>query len=206
MIDTAACVNDTVYRLGFQSLADLAANAQWLIQAELYQFADDAVRRLSYEVGLFIGYDNSITAVAGTAVYNLPASHVFTLAAWLDQQPLRITTVRDLWALDGTWSLTTGLSKRCSMDAGSVGTITLYPNPELGGTLAQICQEFPATISALASTVQLPSVLQDYLTYAQLAAARGKESQARMEEMAAHYGQRMAMYEQIMEHLWGAGQ
>ena len=206
MVDTANSVNDVVYRLGFSSLADLVANAVWLTRAELYQWADDAAKRLSYESGLFLAWDASITVVAGTAVYSLPDSHVFTLAVWLGPQPLRITRVEDLWALDGSWGATSGDPKRCSMDAGSVGTITLYPKPAQGGTLGQICQEYPATISQGSSQVGVPSVLQDYFSYALLAGARGKESPAAMGEMAEHYRKRMEMYEQVIEHLWGPGQ
>jgi hypothetical protein len=92
------------------------------------------------------------------------------------------------------------------MDAGSVGTVTLYPNPLTGGTVTQVCQEFPAAIVLGASAVLLPTVLGDYFTYAMLAGARGKESEAAMPEMAGHFEQRMKLYEQVIEHLWGPGQ
>jgi hypothetical protein len=48
-------------------------------------------------------------------------------------------------------------------------------------------------------------VLQDYFTYAMLAGALGKESEQAMPEMARHYGQRIGLYEQVMDHLWGSG-
>ena len=116
---------------------------------------------------------------------------------------LRITPVRELWALDGTWPATPGPAARCSFDAGSVGTITLYPVPTAGGTLSQVCQEFPADGS---TELALPAVLQDLFSYAMLAGARGKESDSAMPEMAAHFGERVKLYEQIAEHLWGPGQ
>jgi hypothetical protein len=178
--------------------------------ADLYQWADEAVKKLSYGVGLFVVYDNSVTVSAGTAIYNLPATHVFTLmAAVIDADGihlLRLTPVRDLWALDAMWEATSGTPARASMDAGAVGTVTVYPTPTAGGTLAQICQEFPGAVAQDSSTLALPTVLQDYFTYALLAGARGKESDSAMPEMAEHFTARMRMYEQLAEHLWGPGQ
>ncbi len=205
-LDIQASLNDAINRLGFANAGELNASTSWISGAELYQFADDAAKRLAYESGLFLTYDASIVVSGGTPVYNLPNTHIFTLQAWLGSQQLRLTPVRDLFALDATWSAATGPSKRCSLDAGSVGTITLYPNPTSNGTLAQICQEFAATIQAGQTTINLPGVLQDYFTYAMLAGARGKESDHRMGEMAAHFQARCDLYEQVTDHLYGPGQ
>jgi hypothetical protein len=209
-VDASVSLADTLYRLGFQGLSDMGAEP-WVSVAELYQHADDAVKKIAYKSGVFLSLDQSITVTAGTAVYELPATHVYTLMAALvpatgSPQLLRLTPVRDLWALDGSWSTSSGDAKRCSLDAGSVGTITLYPNPITGGTLAQVAEEYPAQIQAGATTVALPTVLRDYLSYAMLAGARGKESEAAMPEMAKHYQGRLDLYEQIIEHLWGAAQ
>ena len=205
MVDTANSVNDVVYRLGFLSLADLVANAVWLTRAELYQWADDAAKRLSYESGLFLAWTRVSPWWRGRRCIPCPTA---TSSRWRfgGPEPLRITRVEDLWALDGSWGATSGDPKRCSMDAGSVGTITLYPKPAQGGTLGQICQEYPATISQGSSQVGVPSVLQDYFSYALLAGVWGKESPAAMGEMAEHYRKRMELYEQVIEHLWGPGQ
>jgi hypothetical protein len=205
-VDLANAVSDVLYRLGFQGAGDIAAAGGYATVSELYQWADEAAKKLAYLAGAFTAWDTSITVSAGTAVYNEPATHVFTIAAWLGSNPLRITPVRELWALDATWPATTGLSTRCSMDAGAVGTITLYPKPTVGGTLGQVIQEFPGTIALGSSTVALPSVLQDYFSYAMLAGARGKESDAAMEDMAEHFEERLRLYEQVIGHLYGPGQ
>jgi hypothetical protein len=214
MVDAASSVNDAIFRLGFASLADCTANG-YVTPTELYQFADDAVKHLSYKAGIFIGLDASVPVTAGVGAYNLPSNHVFTLMAWVapeagvggSNQILRATPVGSLFALDATWATTSGESKRYSLDAGSVGTITLYPVPVTSGTLNQICQQFPTTVTAAASQVAaMPSVLQDYLTYAMLAGGRGKESDSAMPEMAAHFRGRLSLYDQVIEHLWGPGQ
>lgn len=203
--DVAGSVTDAIYRLGFQSAADLAASG-WIGVDELYAFADDAAKKLAYETGVFVTYDDSITAAAETAVYLLQTSNVFTLYVWLNGVPLRITRVAELEALDGNWPATVGPTTRCAFDAGSAGTISLYPSPSAGGALQQVCQEYPGTVALGSSLIDMPSVAQDYFTYAMLAGGRGKESEAAMPEMAAHYGERLKMYEQVFEHLWGPGQ
>jgi hypothetical protein len=206
VLDAQSCVSDAVYRLGFSSPSEIAS-VSWVTLAELYQWADEAAKELAYEAGVFLTEDTSITSAQGTATYELPSTHVFALAAWLGAQALRITAVRDLWALDANWVTTSGNATRCSFDAGGVGTVTLYPNPVTGGdTLAQICQEIQGTLAAGSSTIALPTVLQDFFTYAMLAGARGKESEAAMPEMAAHFEGRLKLYEQVIEHLWGPGQ
>jgi hypothetical protein len=206
MVDAAHCIADLWYRLGFLSQADIDASGTWVTSVELYQWADEAAKLIAYKSGVFLTFDASIAATSGTAVYELPATHVFTMAAWFGTTQLRLTPVRELWALDGTWPTTSGAPNRCSMDAGSVGTITLYPNPAAGGTVSQVCNEYPATIASASSTVALPTVLQDYLSYAMMAGARGKESDAAMPEMADHFAERCGLYEQIIEHLYGTGQ
>ncbi len=205
MIDAANCITDLIYRLGFVNADDVDATGTWCTSTELYEFADEAVQRLAYLTGAFITYDSSITVTEGTAVYAEPAANVFTLQAWLGDVNLKLTPVRELWALDSTWSATSGASTRASLDAGSIGTITLYPNPSAGGTLNQIAEEYPSTIALDASTVQLPIPLQDWLSYRMLEAARRKESDGTQTEMADHYEQRAATYEEIVQRLYGVG-
>jgi len=210
-LDVQQSLNDVAYRLGFANLNDLAMDAEsWITVAELFQFADDAVKKLAYAHGVFLVLDVTITVTPGTAVYNLPATHVFTVLAWLvtvsGVQLLRPTPVRSLWSLDANWPTTSGNAVRCSLDAGQVGTITLYPNPLTGGTLNQVCQEMPAAVAQGASALALPTVLVDFFSYAMLAGARGKESESAMPEMANHFKQRCDLYEQVIGHLWGPGQ
>lgn len=216
MVDAANSVADAVYRLGFENFADSQASDSYVSNAELYQFADDAVKHLSVQVGIFIVLDASVPITAGIGVYNLPANNVFTILAWITPQagvggsiaPLRATPVANLFALDNTWAATVGESNRYSLDAASVGTITIYPIPITSGLLGQLCQQFPAaTVASGSSQISaLPTVLQDYLTYAMLAGGRGKESEHRMPEMLNHFQQRLSLFDQLIDHLWGPGQ
>ena len=209
VLDVLNAFNDVWYRLGFANAREIVSTS-WVTAAELFGFADEAAKRLSYEAGLFITYDNSVAVLAGTAQYALPASHVFTVAAGLIYaaalQLLRITTVGELFALDAAWNATTGPPTRLSMDAGGPGTATLYPSPLGASTLGLVCQEFPGVVAVGSSTLPLPTVLQDMFSYFMLAGARRMESESRMEEMANHFDQRTKLYEQIMQAYFGRGQ
>lgn len=83
-MDVANCIADVWYRLGFTSSGDLGAGS-WVTPTELYQFADEAGKRLAREAGAFVTVDNSIAVTAGTAEYTLPASHVFSMQVVLGQ-------------------------------------------------------------------------------------------------------------------------
>jgi hypothetical protein len=208
--DVANSITDVWFRLGFLSAAELATNALWLTATELYQFGDDAGKRLAYTAGVFLVVDASINVVSSTPLYALPASHVFTVIAWIvysgqPLQMLRMSSVGQLFALDGNWAATNGLPLRASLDAGGVGSVTLYPNPTVNGTLSQICQEFPAIASG-SSSVPVSPVMQDYFSYALLSGSLGKESDFAKPEVAGHAHERMKLYEAIAEHLWGPGQ
>lgn len=210
VIDITQTLLDVLYRLGFQNQSDITS-VSWVTGTELYQWADEAAQKLAYQIGLFVTYDAATVVTQGAPVAALPVRHVFTLAAailyqGIPLQPLRLTAVRDLWALDANWQTTIGDSSRLSMDAGSAGTATLYPIPVSGGTLAIVCQEYPTPITPVSSLISLPTVLQDYFSYALLSGALGKESEHAMPEIAGHCMQRMAMYEAIMDHLFGPGQ
>lgn len=205
----ASSLADIWFRLGFLSAAELATNTLWLTTTELYQFGDDAGKRLSHSAGVFLLVDTSISVVAPTASYALPAAHVFTVMAWLvyagaPVQILRMTSVGILFALDANWSTTTGNPTRVSLDAAPVGNATLYPIPIANSAFNQICQEFPAISSGSPSVAVCP-LLQDYFSYALLAAALDKESDNAKPEVAMHCRERMKLYEAIAVHLWGKG-
>lgn len=207
--DVATSIADIWFRLGFLSAAELATNTLWLTTTELYQFGDDAGKRLSRLAGVFLVVDASIAVLATTPAYSLPASHVYTVAAWIvyagsPLQILRLTSVGQLFGLDANWATTTGNPTRASLDAAGVGTVTLYPIPIAVGTLDQICQEYPA-IAFGSSSVPVCPLLQDYFSYALLSAALGKESDFAKPEVAAHCAERMKLYEAIAAHLWGPG-
>jgi hypothetical protein len=209
MVNTANCVADSWHRLGFQNAAEITSTS-WVTSDELFQYADDAAKRLARTTALFLTYDASIGANVGQATYALPAGFVFSESAWLNYgastQQLRPTSAAELWALDQAWPATNGYTTRISFDAADANHAVLYPIPAAGGaTLAQIIGVVPPTITSGASTLAVPEVVQDFVTCALIAGARSKESDSAMPEVSAHLAERMAMLEKVFQAYWGTG-
>lgn len=199
------CIGDVWFRLGFESAVEATAAGAWVTSAELYQFADDAVKRLARTTALFLTYDASIPIVAFVSIYQGPASAVYTESAWVvGGQQLRITPVAVLYALDQAYSQTLGTPSptRICFDAAGADMLVLYPTPTAGGTVGQIMQARPGDGVA---TLPVSLVLQDYFTNDMLRRARAKESDNAMPEVSEHLAERAKMYEAVFEHLWGTG-
>ncbi|HTB10938.1 MAG TPA: hypothetical protein VK752_05180 [Bryobacteraceae bacterium] len=205
-VSADAVIADILPALGATSLADL----DWASNTELYQWADEAVKRLSHRCGVFVERDTSTTTVSGTSQYPTPAGHIDTIHVTLNSLPplpLRATTVAELEALDGNWATTVGGVGRFSMDADGTGFITLYQVPVLGGqSLTWIFHQFPPVEITTGSTVDVPSPMGDYLAYAMVGEARRKESDRAMPEVAEHCDQMMALMEEVACAYWGPGQ
>lgn len=201
-VSADAVVADIFSALGATSFGDL----DWASATELYQWADEAVKRLSHRCGVFVEYTQSTTSLTGVAQYPVPAGHIDTIHVTLGTLALRATTVAELEALDGTWAASAGVVNRFSMDADGTGYITLYQIPTTTGTtLTWIFHQFPAAIVS-GSTVDVPSPMGDYLAYAMVGDARRKESDRAMPEVAEHCDQMLALMEEVACAYWGPGQ
>ncbi len=201
-VDLAQVVTDMLPTLGATSLGDLT----WCLAdgSEFYQWADEYAKRLAHKCGVFVERDVSNILVANNASYPVPLRHIDTIHASIAGARLRPSTVRDLVALDSTWPTTTGIVARYSMDAGPVGTITLYRIPTASSAiLAVIFHQFPPEINTGSTTIAIASPIADYFQFGMLAEARRKQSEGAMPEMADHFDQRVAMYEQIIQKYWG---
>lgn len=206
-LDTRIALADTLYRLGFQNPSDLNI-APWLTAAELQEWSDRAADHLAVATAVFLTFDESIAVAAGTALYTLPTGHGFTVLAALvgANKVLRITPAVELWALDSNWQAAAADPVagplRLALDAGALGTATVYPVPVAADTLAQVMQQDPVS----KATLPLPQVLQGYFSDAMVLGARRKESDHRQAEVADHLEQRLLLYDKVIQHLYGAGQ
>lgn len=194
-------IADILPALGATSLQDL----DWASSTELYQWADEAVKRLSHRCGVFVERDTSTSVVESTSQYPVPAGHIDTIHVTLGTLSLRASTVAELEALDGTWAVTQGPVSRFSMEADGTDFITLYQVPTSTGTLAWIFHQFPEEITS-GSLVDVPSPMADYLAYAMVGEARRKESDRAMAEVSDHCDQMMALMEEVACAYWGPGQ
>jgi hypothetical protein len=210
LCDVANVVNaDLWFRTGFLSQADMLA-ANWLTVAELYQYADDAAQSLARATALFLTHDASVAVTAGTAVYTLPAGHIFTESAWLVDtsstvQLLRLTGDGQLFALDGRWATKTGTPTRLSLDAVNARTAALYPAPVANATLNLIAEIAPPAVAAGSSVLPVSDVLEMYFSTAIVAGVLARESDHAKPEVAAHLVERLKLLDEVVKSLWGSG-
>lgn len=206
--DLTLLSNTLLSRLGAASWDDLT----WLTEEEVFSFFDEAAKRLATHCGAFVDRDASAQLVKNQAQYANPAGWVSTIHASAGVTPnrLRPASASDLTALDATWQTTpcgSALPSRYSLDAGPLGTITVYPLPgQNGQPLAQIYHRFPPDLSPSQTLVPLSAPVADYFLYFALMRARGKESEGAMPEVAQHASARCQMYEQIFLSYYGRGE
>lgn len=197
-------VGDLIERLlpalNCYKLADLV---HW-DEEELYEYADEGVQRLARATGMFVERDATTAVAAGTPEYDLPSRHLSTIhVSLVAGANLRGASVRDLEALSSTWHTDAGLVTRFIQDFDGTEKLRLYKDPGSDGTLAVIFHEYPAEISAGAPTLTAPTVLEDYLWWEMLRRAREKESDAAMPDVAAHAGERVNLFEEVIRGYWG---
>lgn len=185
-----------------------ASDAVFWTEDELYTWFNEAGRRLSGRVGIFVVRDSSITLATDTAEYDLPDAHQATIQADVAGQFLRARTVKELEALDANWPAATGIPKSFLLDVEGVKEVTIYPAPDAdfdGDALNLIMRSLPAEVSSSAGFLTAPVVLEDYFAFSILAEARRKESHAAMPEIAQWLDGICGLYEQtIQSYLGGA--
>lgn len=207
-VNVDTIIGDLIPALGAGSLQDL----DWVSEAELYQWADEAIKRLSHRCGVFVFRDTSTSIESGLSPYPVPQAHIDTIHVTLvpvsgAPLSLRATTSAELEALDGNWTATVGPITRFSMDADGTKFITVYMTPmATGGSLAWIFHGFPAEIESGETAVDVASPIGDYLAYAMLGEARRKQSERAMPEVADWCDKRLDLMEQVIEAYWGPGQ
>jgi len=175
-------------------------------ETELYQFADEAAKRLAREVGGFI-VRSSFAVVANTAEYSVPARHMATIRVSLAGEALSVSNFEEIDALDEDWP-TTAADYCDRVFHPTLETLRLYPipNTEVSGSVAIVFARYPAEITAAAAIVSAPLCLRDYFTWSVLAAARERESEAAMPEVAQWLGGVVGLYTQMMKGYWGGTQ
>lgn len=197
-------ISDVLPALGASSLQDL----DWASVTELYQWQDEAIKRLAHRCGVFVERAAPFaTTELNTSQYPVPPGHIDTIHVTLNGLSLRAVTVSELEALDGSWATTDGPVTRFSMDADGLDYVTLYMVPTVTGlAINSIYHQFPPDPITAGTIVDMPLPMGDYLEYAMVGEARRKESDRAMAEVADHCDQMMALIEMVACGYWGPGQ
>jgi hypothetical protein len=200
-LDLSAVSADILPALGAGSFGDL----DWCTQAELYNFADEAARRLAAKASVWVNRYGNQTVNPGTQPAPAPADMIDAIHISWNGASLRPASALDLESYDSGWQTAAGVPARFSVDAG-LGQIFLYPAVQTTGTMAAIYHQVQPQIESGATAVRAPGVFWDYFAAAMIAGARRKESEQAMPEMADHLEQRMVLFLQIAEAYWGSAQ
>ena len=201
-VDIAQVIGNLLPTLGAISFADLA----WCAPdgSEFYQWADEYAKRLARHAGVFVTRDTSTEVAANQASYETPEGFIDAIHVSIDGVRIRPSSVQDLEALDATWSTSTGVVERYSMDAEGMLVITLYRIPTGAGELDLIMNTFPVpALAASSSVLSIASPVGDYFQYGMLAEARRKQSEGQLLDIAEHADQRVLFFEQIFKQYWG---
>ena len=212
MADLSITVTNLETLLNSSTPANLV---EWT-ESELYEYFDEAAKRLTRRFNVFVERDTTTTIELGTPSYSVPAGHVATIHVSVgvtdpipDFVALYPSTVGELEALDADWVDSTGTSDTWLHDLGTQ-TTRLYASPDetvSGQSLAVIFNGYPETITVESAVIEsMPPVLQCYFLWHGLAEARRRESDMAMPEVAAHFDERMKLVEKVIEQYWGASQ
>ena len=196
MSDVSAVITGLLPALNAASTADLV----YWTQDELYQWADEAVKRLARRAAVFVNYSAAMWSAAEVPL--IPNAIAPALIAW-NGSLLRVATVAELEALDDNWEAATGTPKRWTLDLG-LQQVRLYPAPDVAGMVQGVIIIAPADLSATQTALEAVAPISGFLAQSVLGQARGRVSDAEMPEVAAHCAQRAAMYLEIFARYWGA--
>ena len=207
--DLSATATELLSRCGVVSWTD----ANWFTLAEVCSYFDEAANKLA-TMGLFCA-QNTQDLTPGTAEYTLGLDWLDTVIASVNGSRLLPSSAADLEALDSNWmsaSCTNGqYPGRYSMDAGPIGTITVYPMPV--ALVPAVTQELEtvdfvtaATITPSQTLAPINPLLADYFLYWALWKLRGKESPYSLPEIADFAQEKCQQFEAIFAKYWGAGE
>jgi hypothetical protein len=183
-----------------------AGDAIFWTESELYQYIDEAAKRLGRTFQVFTSYDQSLTAANGTRDYTLDPRHVSTQQADLAGTVLRPFTAHELDSLSSTWPTDSGTPKRFLEDTSGVFTLTLHPIPGAGDTgkaIGLVENKIPIDISVSAAILQAPQVMREYFTFYALSKAHAKEGRAQMQETGAFFKSLVELMETTIADYWG---
>lgn len=188
--------------------ANSAADLTWWTEAELIEYLDDAVRRLSALACVFVGRVATTVTVASQAGYALPARHISTLHVSLATTPLRPANAADLDARNENYLTEVGTPDHWFENLVGMATVGLTPVPDTSDVpIPIIYNGYPDILDAgkQNTNVPAPPPLKGYLAMYLLAEAYGKEGEAEATDIAAHCRGRMGMYREMMITYYGPG-
>jgi hypothetical protein len=174
----------------------------WTLE-QLYQWADEELKRLAFQFGLNVARVASRT-VQAQAVYDAPAGHIATIHVDVNGAILRPANVRELEALDSDWEDSRGTPTRFVMDFQGTDTVRLYRVPTATVPMYFVSMlEFPE-VTPKQTVVSMSPLVADSIALRVVAEARRQEGDSQMPDAVAFAEQLSGLYDQIIDTYYGS--
>jgi hypothetical protein len=184
--------------------ATAAADLLFWTETELYQWADEAVKRLARKAAVFVERTQDTDAPANSA-HNLDERDLAVIECGWNGAALSPATVRELEALDENWEeADAGTPAKYATDFLGLGQVRLYPPPSAAGVLDLITLQVPEEITSAAAELRAPEPVKEILRLRMLQEARGREGDGAMPEVAERLGKLADVLELVAVRIWGA--
>jgi hypothetical protein len=194
-ISASSLITELLPALNAGSTSDLT----WWTTSELYQYADELLKRLARTAAVFVDYD-SITA--GSGAIDNPSGALVIIHMAANGATLRPAAENELLALDPAWESTAGTPKRWIQT--ELQSTRLYPAPSGTVTLTRIFHANPPTVASGTPTITAPPPIGSYVLWGMLGRARAKEGEAMLPDVAGHATERVGLWEKVFTAYWGA--
>lgn len=186
--------------------AATAADLDLCTVANLWEWADEELRRLARTFALFVERADGQAAGAGQFVYALPAGHLATLQLEFNGRVLRPANVHELESGDAGWEDASSFPPtRYVPDWQGADNVRLYPIPNKAGTWAVLYELEPPSVSAAQPSAPLAAPVADIVALRVIAEARRREGDSQMPEAVSACEQLIGMYEAVMRAYYGGG-
>ena len=185
-----------------------AAGLDFWTEAQLYEFLDAAVKRLTRLRCLVLHDGTTVTVSAGTTEGNYPSLHIATMYVAAGDLWLEPTNQQEMDAYDNDWRTTKGNALSHWLSYPGLEKLTTYPDLYSGtAVLRLIYQSYFADVSKTANyTVSIPTVIRDWLFLQVIADARDAETEGKAREIASTVRGVADQIGSIIRGYWGQEQ
>lgn len=186
--------------------SDTLGNLTHWTEAELYEFADENLKRLARTAAVYVDRTTTENAPADSA-HPLAATDIAVIDVGWDGVALSPSNMRELEALDQSWEAATpDTPSHFATDFLGFGTVRLYPPPAATGTLDLITIQTPPEVSSGSPDVRAPLPFAVWLRARLLVDARGSEGDGAMPEVAQRFGELASIIERVTVAYYGGSQ
>jgi hypothetical protein len=179
-------------------------------EAELYQYAEEALHDAGGRYVLIAGIDSTTALVANQTLYPTLPNQIATIYASAGGAMLAPSSVAEMEALDDDWE-EAAAADPTRWVGNNLGEefIAVYPPSNAAGVLTLVYQMHPPNMPVPAAgqplDLNIPAPVGDYLAVKALAQARLRQGDGQMLDAAQAFTMLGGLYEKCFAAYWGDG-